>query len=84
MTGDGILVDCEYFTVDKGCQGKSRETPLSPGKMRMLVVISGDGTIIGRNGGVVEFRQGDTLLVPAAYEGTLRSMHETQFLTVTV
>ena len=32
----------------------------------------------------VEFRAGDTLLVPAAYEGTMRFVNDTQYLTVTI
>jgi mannose-6-phosphate isomerase len=83
VTTIGRLVDCEYFKMDKGHQGKNCEVLLSPGQMKTLIIISGFGTIIGTEGNPVEFRAGDCLLIPAAYEGVMRFADDTQYLTVT-
>jgi len=105
VTTLGRLVDCEYFTIDKGHQAKDCELLLSPGKVKALVIISGSGTISGaeensvepvRNSttaGIrqkqeisngVEFRAGDCLLIPAAYEGAMQFDDDTQYLTVMI
>ena len=84
VTTMGLLVDCEYFKIDKGHQAKNCELLLSPGEMKTLIMLSGCGTILGTEGGVVEFSAGDCLLVPAAYEGAVRFAAETEYLTVTI
>jgi len=108
VTTVGRLVECEYFTVDKGHQARNCELLLSPGRMKVLIVISGVGTILGKGGSLkgeafgdvspggghpqaaleaatrlVEFRAGDCLLVPVAYEGAMRFAANTHYLTVT-
>ena len=83
VTTIGLLVDCEYFTINKGHQGENCELLLAPGKMKTLIVLSGCGTILGTEGGVVEFRAGDCLLIPAAYKGAVRFAADTEYLTVT-
>ncbi len=84
VTTMGRLVDCEYFRIDKGHQGKDCELLLSPGQTKTLIIISGFGTILGTEGSSVEFVAGDTLLVPAVYEGVMRFADDTQYLTVTI
>lgn len=84
VTTMGLLVDCEYFKIDKGHQSKNCELLLSPGEMKTLIVLSGCGTILGTEGGVVEFSAGDCLLVPAAYKGAMRFAADTQYVTVTI
>jgi len=97
VTTMGRLVDCEYFRVDKGHQAKDCELLLSPGPpkagfsqsraspwMKTLVFISGFGTITGGRGSEVEFMAGDTLLVPAVFEGVMRFADDTHYLTVTI
>jgi mannose-6-phosphate isomerase len=84
VTTMGRLVDCEYFRIDKGHQGKDCELLLSPGQMKTMIIISGFGTILGTEGSSVEFVAGDTLLVPAVYEGAMRFADDTQYLTVTI
>ncbi len=84
VTTMGRLVDCEYFRIDKGHQGKDCELLLSPGPIRTLIIISGFGTILGTEGSSVEFMAGDTLFVPAVYEGVMRFADDTQYLTVTI
>jgi len=84
VTTMGRLVDCEYFRIDKGHQGKDCELLLSSGQMKTMIIISGFGTILGTEGSSVEFVAGDTLLVPAVYEGVMRFADDTQYLTVTL
>ncbi|MHC4533604.1 MAG: type I phosphomannose isomerase catalytic subunit [Planctomycetota bacterium] len=83
VTRMGRLVDSEYFKVDKGHQGKNCELLISAGQMRTLIIITGSGTITGAGGGI-EFAAGDTLLIPAIYEGVMRFADDTQYLTVTI
>jgi len=84
VTTVGRLVDCEYFNIDKGHQDKGCEMLLSRGKMKTLIILAGFGTILGTNGVEVEFKAGDCLLVPAAYEGAMLFADDTQYLTITI
>jgi hypothetical protein len=56
---------------------------LTAGKMKTIMIMSGFGTITG-NGDTVEFRAGDTILIPAAYGGVMRFSAETEYLTATI
>ncbi|MFQ6035876.1 MAG: type I phosphomannose isomerase catalytic subunit [Sedimentisphaerales bacterium] len=84
VTTVGRLVDCEYFKIDKGHQAKNCEVLLSPGEMKTLIILTGFGTIFGAEANPVEFKAGDTLLIPATYEGTIRFADDTQYLKVTI
>jgi mannose-6-phosphate isomerase len=84
VTTIGRLVDCEYFKVDKGHQARSCELLLSPGKMKTLVILTGFGTIVGHSAEAVEFKAGDVLVIPAAYQGAVRFAADTEYLTVTI
>jgi mannose-6-phosphate isomerase len=84
VTTIGRLADCEHFKVDKGHQARNCELLLSPGKMKTLVILAGFGTICGHGCVPVEFKAGDTLLIPAAYQGAVRFAGETEYLTVTI
>ena len=83
VTMVGRLADSEFFKVDKGHQMRNCEVLLSRGRMKTLIVLNGFGTIVG-GGGIVEFKAGDTMLVPAACEGVMRFSAETEYLTVTI
>jgi len=83
VTRYGRLVDCEYFKVDKGYQGKGSEVLIRSGVMKVLIIVSGLGTMPAAEGGPVKFKAGDTVLIPAAYEGTMRFQDATEYLTVT-
>jgi mannose-6-phosphate isomerase len=80
----GLLVDCEYFTINKGHQGENCELLLAPGKMKTLIMLSGSGTIIGTGSDIVEFSAGDCLLIPADYKGAMRFVADTEYLTVSL
>jgi len=84
VTTAGQLVACEYFKIDKGHQDKGCEMLLSRGKMKTLIILAGFGAILGADGIGVEFKAGDCLLVPAAYEGAMLFSDDTQYLTVTI
>ncbi len=83
VTTVGRLVDSEFFKVDKGHQMRNCEVLLSRGRMKTLIILSGYGTIVG-GGGIVEFKAGDTMLVPAACEGVMRFSAESEYLTVSI
>jgi mannose-6-phosphate isomerase len=80
----GRLVDCEYFKIDKCDQGKDSQCELSPGQMRTLVVLSGDGVISARQIDPVAFQAGDSLVIPAAFEGRMAFSHDCEYLVVTL
>lgn len=84
VTTVGRLVDCQYFKVDKGHQARGSELLLSPGKMKTIVFITGGGTFLSQNTDAVEFKAGDTVLVPAVYKGAIRFAADTEYLTVTL
>jgi mannose-6-phosphate isomerase len=84
VTTLGRLVDCEYFKIDAGHQAKGCELLLARGKMRVLMILSGFGTIMSADGRAVDFRAGDTILSPAGYEGAVRFIDESRYLTVTI
>ncbi|OHB60623.1 MAG: hypothetical protein A2168_00335 [Planctomycetes bacterium RBG_13_50_24] len=84
VTTIGRLVDCEFFKIDKGHQSEDCELLLSAGRMRTLVILTGCGTIITSGQEPVEFKGGDTLLIPFAYEGAIRFTADTEYLTVTI
>jgi mannose-6-phosphate isomerase len=84
VTTIGRLVDCKYFKIDKGHQAENCELLLSAGVMKTMIFLAGTGTIESVGQEVVEFKGGDTILVPFAYEGAMRFTADTQYLTVTV
>jgi mannose-6-phosphate isomerase len=84
VTRIGRLVECEYFTIDKGHQSRNCEVLLSPGKVKTLIILSGSGMILKTGADPVDFRAGGCLLIPAAYEGAIRFTDDTQYLIVTL
>ena len=83
VTSVGRLVDCEFFKVDKGHQMRNCEVLLSNVQMRTLIILSGFGTIVD-TGTSTGFKAGETILIPATYEGVMRFSAETEYLTVTI
>ena len=56
VTTVGRLVDCEYFKVDKGHQADGGEVFLSRGCMRVLIFLTGGGTILSSEAEPVDSR----------------------------
>lgn len=79
----GRLVDAPEFKVDKGHQAAGLQVLLTGG-MKALVILSGSGRIEGQGTEPVEFAKGDTLLIPAAFEGVMHFASACEYLTVTV
>jgi mannose-6-phosphate isomerase len=65
-------------------RSKAKEEPLPRGTMRVLIFLSGGGTIISDAGEPVDFKAGDSLLIPAAFEGAVRFGQDTEYLAVTI
>jgi hypothetical protein len=51
--------------------------------MRTLIILGGFGTIVDA-GTTTEFKAGETILIPAIYEGVMRFSAESEYLTVTI
>jgi len=79
----GRLVDADEFKVDKGHQAAGCEVLLSK-QMKVLLILSGAGKITAENIEPVEFDKGDTLLIPAAFEGVMNFSNECEYLIATV
>jgi mannose-6-phosphate isomerase len=80
----GRLVDCPEFKVDKGHLLSGGEVLLKIGTMRVLVILTGRGQIVAEAVEPVRFAAGQTLLIPAAYEGVMEVGQNCEYLTVTV
>ena len=79
----GRLADADEFKVDKGHQTAGCEVLLSK-QMKVLLILSGSGRIIAENTDPVGFDNGDTLLIPAAFEGVMQFSKECEYLIATV
>jgi mannose-6-phosphate isomerase len=84
VTTVGRLVDSEYFKVDKGHLCANCELLLGRGLMRVLIFITGAGAILSNDVDPVEFKAGDCVLIPAAFEGAVKFVRDTEYLTVTI
>jgi mannose-6-phosphate isomerase len=84
VTTVGRLVDSPYFKVDKGHQCRNCELFLKRGLMRTLIFITGGGAIVSKDVEPVDFEAGDCLLIPAAFEGAVKFVRDTEYLVVTM
>ena len=73
----GRLVDSNVFKVDKNA-----ETVLSPGQMKVLIIIQGNGQITSPDLEMF-FDKGQTILIPAAFDGSIKSDNNSSYLSVT-
>jgi len=80
----GRLVDSDVFTIDKGHQAVVGEVLLSAGVMKVLIIITGAGQITAERTEAVNFKKGDTLLIPAAFEGVISFSGDCEYLKVMV
>ena len=79
----GRLVDSDIFKVDKGHQAKDCRALLSPGQLKVLIILTGSGNITAADSEPTPFKKGDTLLVPADFAGTIIFNDDSEYLTVT-
>lgn len=77
VTTSGRLVDSDIFKIDK-----NPDPVLSPGQMKVLIIIEGNGKITSPDSEVF-FTKGQTILIPAAFKGRMEFETETQYLIVT-
>jgi mannose-6-phosphate isomerase len=84
VTTKGRLVDSDFFKIDKENHSKETELSLKPGQMKTLIPITGSGTITAPNSIPVNFKAGQTLLIPAAFDGLIRFDNNSEYLTVTI
>jgi len=80
----GRLVDSDVFKVDKGHRAKDCQVLLSPGQMKVLIILTGSGNITAADSESTDFKKGDTLLVPADFAATITFDQDCEYLTVTV
>lgn len=80
----GRLVDAPEFKVDKGHQVPNGQVLLKAGTMRVLLILTGGGRIVAEPVEPVDFTAGQTLLIPASFEGVIQFHHDCQYLTVTL
>lgn len=79
----GRLVDAPEFKVDKGHDGPGRELLLKQGTMRVLVILTGGGTLTAPNTDLLPFAAGQTLLIPAVCQSVLEFAKDTEYLAIT-
>jgi mannose-6-phosphate isomerase len=79
----GRLVDADEFKVDKGHQAAGVEVLLTK-QMKVLLILSGAGQIVAEDTAPVPFEKGDTLLIPAAFNGVMQFSAESKYLIATV
>jgi len=82
VTTEGRLVDCEFFKIDKVRHAEGTKAALPAGKMKVMIFLSGFGTIYPRQAENVSFKAGDCLLLPAFFEGTTEFASDTTYLVV--
>ena len=84
VTTMGRLVDNEYFVIDRGHQVKGKERLEEAGQMKVVMIMNGAGEFLCEKQENVEFSSGDTILLPAAYEGVMRCCEDTEYLRILV
>jgi mannose-6-phosphate isomerase len=80
---DGLLASCPYFRVEKQTVDARQYVRLGDGKMRALMIISGNGEITGADQ-PESFRSGDTFLIPADLTCIISADSPAEYLSVTV
>ena len=78
----GRLVASDVFIVDKCHQMPGCEVLISAGQMKVFVIITGSGRITAQGIEPTQFNKGQTLLIPAAFEGVVVFDEDTQYLAV--
>jgi mannose-6-phosphate isomerase len=76
----GMLIDVPEFSVKKGHQAANCEVLLKAGVMKVVILLNGAGVFMGQGIDNVAFGSGDTVLLPAEFEGVLRFQQESEYL----
>jgi mannose-6-phosphate isomerase len=83
VTTSGRLVDSKFFKVDKITAQGGTSSEISEGIMKVIIVIKGNGQIKSDNQQAVDFCKGQTVLLPAAFEGEMIFPDYTEYLLTT-
>lgn len=75
------LADCKFFKIDKHEYTKNQKTKVTSGAMKVLVIIKGGGKITSSQA-PLEIRSGDTILLPALFEGVMHFAEDTDYLEI--
>ncbi|MFA5293167.1 MAG: type I phosphomannose isomerase catalytic subunit [Phycisphaerae bacterium] len=84
VTTAGRLVDCEFFRIDKITAQAEATNKISKGIMKVIIIIEGSGKISSDNSQPVDFAKGQTILIPAAFNGEIAFDGNTEYLQVTL
>ena len=84
VTTTGRLVDSDVFKIDKTSLSANEKIQLTAGQMKVVMIIEGAGQIFNAQIEPVVFIKGDTLLIPAAFEGAMLFSGKSTILTSTV
>jgi mannose-6-phosphate isomerase len=82
VSNSGRLLDCPYFTIDKLAFAAGEAVDLDHGLMQAVMVTAGSGELKGRGNASTPFRAGQTLLVPAAWDGQILSQRAGECLCI--
>lgn len=80
VTTSGRIVDCEYFKIDKITAQANTSNQIAGGIMEVIVVIKGSGQITSKSSQPVGFSKGETILLPAAFEGKISFAGDAAYL----
>ena len=80
----GRLVETEAFSLDKGHRTAGGEVLFSPGTMKAIVFLSGQGAMLGPAFDAIPFSAGDTFLIPAAIDGYIQVHSDCEYLVAAV
>jgi mannose-6-phosphate isomerase len=83
-TASGCTMNCEDFKVCRERKAKDSFIHLKAGRMQTLIILKGRGVVESDETIPVEFTAGDTLLIPAIYQGKMKFFAETEYLKVTI
>jgi mannose-6-phosphate isomerase len=84
ITTGGRLVDTEFFKVDKITAQANTSSRISEGMTKVIIIIKGNGQIISKSLQAVDFSKGQTILLPAAFNGELLFDSFTEYLLTTL
>jgi len=80
----GRLVDCDLFKVDKITANAGTSAKIAAGVVKVIVIIKGGGEITSADTNAVDFSIGQTILLPAEFEGKFLFEADTAYLSSTV
>ena len=81
ITTSGRLVDSDVFKIDKIVGTENTNVAMNDGRMKVLIIIEGFGRITSADSEMV-FAKGQTILIPAIFDGFIEFNAKTIFLSV--